>query len=444
LEGKPVFKVKGKTLIVSFEEALKSNVTYTFSFGDGVVDITERNPAENLTYVFSTGRELDSLQLSGSVLNEFTGEPVKGARVMLYRDDSDSLPLTTRPYYATRTNQEGLFNFTYLKAGNYKVFALLEDNSNYLYDDFSESFAFLDTLISLKADTTLGKLHMSTAQDTAQYLRSYRADETGFMRCALNLPLSASAQITPVNTSDSAAWYAEGDSLFIWWTSTPLTLVALQDRGMTDTVEFETPEALEQVLQVVQRAPVSARSEDSLRIRFSRPIAAFNDAQLLVSCDSLPLDARLESTSNPFEALIAFNRESGKEYRFTLNPGAVVSREGWMTDTLSWKTIMHRDDFLGTLNINMDLPEEIKEPRLVLLRNGEQISIQSVESGISAFDRLIPGTYTLFVFDDRNNNYQWDAGDYFRQLQPERIWHFKQAIEVRSNWILDIDYIFSE
>jgi hypothetical protein len=92
----------------------------------------------------------------------------------------------------------------------------------------------------------------------------------------------------------------------------------------------------------------------------------------------------------------------------------------------------------------MDLPEEIKEPRLVLLRNGEQISIQSVESGISAFDRLIPGTYTLFVFDDRNNNYQWDAGDYFRQLQPERIWHFKQAIEVRSNWILDIDYIFSE
>jgi len=120
----PEFKVKGKKLIASITEELKPNTTYTLFFGNAIVDITEGNPKSNFEYVFSTGDVIDSLSVSGAVLQAFDLQPVENVLVMLYYDNNDtivldSLPLYVRPFYASKTNEFGEFRINNLKEGPY-------------------------------------------------------------------------------------------------------------------------------------------------------------------------------------------------------------------------------------------------------------------------------------------------------------------------------------
>ena len=153
LDNKPEFKIRGKSLIIEPQDKLKQNTTYTLFFGDAIKDITEKNPLLNYQYVFATGATLDSLTIKGKVLDAFNLQPeVEEVFVMLYLDINDtipfdSIPYFSRPYYIAKTDDNGNFQLKNLKIGNYKIFALKDANSNYLYDLPNEEIAFLDSLI---------------------------------------------------------------------------------------------------------------------------------------------------------------------------------------------------------------------------------------------------------------------------------------------------------
>ena len=148
MEEKPEIEVKGKNLLIKFKSDLLPDRTYTLNFGDALVDLNESNPFENFMYVFSTGDKLDSLQIAGIVSSAIDNKPVEGAAVMLYPEDTDSLPLTTLPTYLSISDETGQFNLKNLASGSYKIFALVDVNNNFLFDQAKESIAFLDTLIT--------------------------------------------------------------------------------------------------------------------------------------------------------------------------------------------------------------------------------------------------------------------------------------------------------
>jgi len=158
----PDFKAKGKTLVVKFKEELKENTTYSIFFGDAVVDITEKNPLKENTYIFSTGDNVDSMSMEGKVINAIDLQPVEEVFVMLYKKNSnsilldddnkntipvDSLPLTVKPFYLSKTDENGQFRFNGLANEEYFIFALKDQNSNYIYDQPTEEIAFLDSLV---------------------------------------------------------------------------------------------------------------------------------------------------------------------------------------------------------------------------------------------------------------------------------------------------------
>ena len=72
LDKQPEYKVRKKSLHIILPDSLEKNTTYTINFGKGLVDYNEGNPIVNYNYVFSTGPELDSLSVAGSVKNAFT------------------------------------------------------------------------------------------------------------------------------------------------------------------------------------------------------------------------------------------------------------------------------------------------------------------------------------------------------------------------------------
>ena len=153
LSEQPDFKVKGKSLQVKFNEPLKPNTTYSVYFGDAIVDITEKNPLSNYTYIFSTGDYVDSLSMQGEVIDAFNLEPIEDAFVMLYKNNNDtlpfdSLPLAVKPYYLSKTDENGKFMFHGLADEKYMLFALNDLNRSYIFDQPGEGIAFLDSLVS--------------------------------------------------------------------------------------------------------------------------------------------------------------------------------------------------------------------------------------------------------------------------------------------------------
>ncbi len=144
---KPEIKAKGKSLEIIFKDSLQPDRTYAINFGDAIVDLNESNPLKNFQFVFSTGSTIDSLQASGRVVMALDGKPAEDIQVMLYSGSADSLPLKTIPLYISRTDKEGRFTLRNLAEGSYKIFALKDGNSNFMFDLVTESVGFQDSLI---------------------------------------------------------------------------------------------------------------------------------------------------------------------------------------------------------------------------------------------------------------------------------------------------------
>lgn len=165
----PKSRVRGKSVLVSFEEPLDSNTTYTLSFPDAIVDNNEGNVFPGYTYVFSTGDSIDSLMLTGVVRDCNSLKPLKGMTVMLYKDLADSAVLTSRPYAVTKTDDWGFFCIRNIGDTDFRLYAVKDDNGNNIYNpDENELIGFVDTLIRPKTavNDSLPELQHFDMKDT--------------------------------------------------------------------------------------------------------------------------------------------------------------------------------------------------------------------------------------------------------------------------------------
>ena len=158
LERIPKVTTKLKKLIFEFpeEEILKEDATYSINFGEAVKDLTEGNPVPDFKFIFSTGDFIDSLKVEGSIIDAITGDAVEGALYMLYDNLADSVVQTEKPFYFGKTDSEGKFLIENIKAGNYKGFALEDQDLNYLFNIPSERIGFsMDTIVVKEDSVTL-------------------------------------------------------------------------------------------------------------------------------------------------------------------------------------------------------------------------------------------------------------------------------------------------
>lgn len=145
----PNIRAAGKRVKIDLYDSLQANTTYTVDFSDAIVDNNEGNPLGKYTYSFSTGAEIDTMEVSGTVLNAENLEPVKGILVGLHHADStfhDSLFQTAPLVRVARTNGSGQFTVKGVKPGAYRAFALQDMDGNYFFSQKSEVVAF-DTIV---------------------------------------------------------------------------------------------------------------------------------------------------------------------------------------------------------------------------------------------------------------------------------------------------------
>ncbi|WP_340111545.1 Ig-like domain-containing protein [Maribellus mangrovi] len=152
LSKRPTIRTKSKTLIIQFNEDLKDSVTYSLDFKNSLVDNNEKNPIENMRFLFSTGPELDTLRIAGQVVDAFNMEPIEKGLVLLQRNLHDSAVFKVIPDYIARTDEEGMFLMDNIAGGEYRLFALNDMNSDMMYNEGAEEIAFADDLIVPRAE----------------------------------------------------------------------------------------------------------------------------------------------------------------------------------------------------------------------------------------------------------------------------------------------------
>jgi len=266
LEEKPVVRLKNKSIIIDFETELRDSTTYTMNFGQSVADNNEGNVLENYEFVFSTGNYIDSLGLTGTLVNAFDLKILEDpVTIMLYDTIYDSIPYLEIPVYIGKTSKEGVFSINNMKPGIYKVFGLKDGNYNFLYDLPDESISFLDTAVMLMPDFIAGlmdssvlysdtipvdsaRINMldSTAtsldtllatragkysifvdlvlfqeDNTTQYLSEYKRPDPRKLEFYFNRPLVDTLFTEPLNFDTPPDWYIRenfvvGDTLVYW------------------------------------------------------------------------------------------------------------------------------------------------------------------------------------------------------------------------------------
>lgn len=139
-------KALGRRIVVNFMDTLLDSTTYNIDFTDAIADNNEGNKLKGFSYCFSTGDHLDSLQLSGIVIDAENLNPVPNIYVGIH-SDLDDTAFTSIPFKRiSLTDENGHFSIRNVSPGKYHLFALADIASNFYHDMPNERIAFIDSV----------------------------------------------------------------------------------------------------------------------------------------------------------------------------------------------------------------------------------------------------------------------------------------------------------
>ena len=278
MSEKPEVVLYGKYIRIKLPEDPVPGYTYTMSFGETIVDNNENNKMGFFEYVFSTSDRIDSLTLTGRVLEAFTGNaPAQkegtDIKVMLYNDIRDSIPYLERPAYIARADAYGFFEFNHLRADTFMLFVLEDVGDDMLFGVPDERIAFMDTLVIIDdaclrseaeadlfhTDSVRAKtpemvphrldLYLFQEEKSRQYRTSYNRPEPNRLVYTFNMPLDSLPGIALVDTVIEPApflpFLSAGRDTVTYWildttlVTTPMLRVALTSPVTVDSLKMK-------------------------------------------------------------------------------------------------------------------------------------------------------------------------------------------------------------
>lgn len=498
MDDEPEIDTRGKSVVIDIADTLLPNTTYSFYFADAIVDLHESNPIQNFEYVFSTGPVLDSMQVSGRVVNARNYKPVADVFVMLYKEHTDSVPMKKTPFYLSKTASNGEFTLSNLAREKYKLFALQDKNSNYLFDLPNERIAFSDSLITptevsvkklfnkldtASADTTivsdtLQLVNDTTARTAAMHadsliMRMFRERDTvikvttaklegdKYLNFGFNLPVD-SLEIEPIKPIWQTGWsirewMEDRDSLLLWlkdFTSDSLVL-DISANTLRDTLTFTNFKSdskgtknVSDPNKLVLKPDLKGNAQplkEPLKIVFNHPVIN------TFTQDSLFLFSTTDTTTVGFrktalrEITINHTWKEAVSYKLLIPDSTATSIYGIGNDStmVTFRTKSLKD--YGNLKVNI-ITDSIHSDRqyvVTLLTKDEKTRLESFEVNTDtslSMQLLDPGMYKMKGFIDRNKNGRWDSGLYLENEQPEKVFYYPGTLEIIGNWDVEYDW----
>lgn len=479
----PKSKIQGKSLIVTIDDTLKANTTYTINFTDALADNNEGNPYPGYTYVFTTGDHIDSLGITGVVQDCNDLSPVKGATVLLYRNLADSAVFLERPYAAAKTDDWGFFIIPFIEDTLYRLYAIKDEGNNNIYDPDADLIAFVDSLVRpvmvisdtlrefMKYDMTdtLGcrarrteyELNLFRESTSKQYIKNKVrvSDRAAYITFASADAWIDSLWITGYQPDRIITQFnMKQDSLEIWINDrgpVPDTLNLYVNYRKTDTLGNKVP-TLERVklfqegkkkaktayeaqkniqhTDTICNFTASARPETveqkGFELEFTLPVIS----EMFDSVKLFSVNPRQQESVEKFKVvrdsmnirkyaiLPQLNYLPGYEYILKIPQNCFHDINGYGNDSLEVKVSLPVDDALSSLNLVL---KDVGSKFIVdLLDEGmrEPLRTYIITSDCTlSFPYLKEGKYAIRISDDGNDNSIVDTGNLLEHKQPEKV-----------------------
>ena len=485
LEKTPKHKIQGKSVVIYFESDLDSNKTYSIDVTNAIADNNEGNMFPGYTLVFSTGDRIDSMMVTGIVQDCNTLQPLKGAKVMLYKDHADSAVFLKRPDAAVKTDEWGFFCLRNIQDTVYRMYAIIDENNNNKYEAETEKVAFIDTLIRpvVQVADSLPELQKYDMKDTVNCLARKTEYELNIFKEKPTKQMIVNKERIGERTAyiTFMAPYAQIDSL--WFKGIPQEKVITQFNLVQDSLEIwindpkEQPDTLFLNVKYMKTDTLGLLNSFTEEIKLTKPkkgIAAKSSRKDIKKEDTtavFTIDAKPENVeqygfiiefkyplveslfdSLGFRMVNPKQQESIGRYkveRDSLNLRKYIVRpsekllpgyeyylkvphrrfkdiNGFYNDSSEVKVVLPNDDKLSTMSLVMS---DVRNKYIVDLLNEKRDNVLRtyiIDSDQTlTFPYLRAGKYSIRITEDLNRNGLVDTGNLLEHKQPEKVRFYK-------------------
>lgn len=493
-QKQPEITSYNKKLSVVFLEDLQDSTTYTIQFGNAIVDNNEKNPLKDYTFSFATGNRIDTLEISGTMVNAADLNPVSGILVGIHAELDDSL-FTTKPFMRIgKTDENGKFTIKNIREGKYRIFGLNDVSRDYMFQA-GEGLAMTDSILiptvrlEEQCDTiwrdsvTIDSIHTYIGptyypnnvvlryfkeSKIRQYFVKGERKEPHVFRLYFGAPADSLPIIKPLGDIDWTKKLfvqpnATLDTLTYWITDTLIS--------KTDTLQFEmtylkTDSLYElhpqtDTVSVIYRKPrigSKVKKEEpaivfmSFKTNIANAFELYNPITLTMGTPLQSYDTakiRLQEiidtirTTLPlkFEALdsigmsfsIPYTWEPEHQYELQVDSMAFVDIYGNHNDTYTGKFKIRSLEEYSKLIVKL---ENYNPKAIIQMLDTKDAVVRTLPASPegAVFEYLKPTDYYLRLFIDENGDGKWTTGDFTKKLQPEEVYYYPSKLTLRANW----------
>lgn len=493
----PIVKANARVLTVSIQDDLQDSTTYSILFGNAIVDLNEKNPLPNYTFSFATGPEIDTLQVSGKLIKAENLDPMPGILVGLHKNLHDTAILRDQFTRVAKTDDEGRFTIQNIKAGKYKLYALLDLDRDFRYQP-GEEVAFYDSIVipeikmvqqtdtlwkdsvtidTIKTESKLTYLpnnlllKLFKENRKRQYLVKSERPAEKYFNLFFNDKQDSLPKIEPLNFDVDTRFLIQKterlDSLVYWM---PDSMVYRQDTLKMAVTYLKSDSVFQLVsttdtLNLILRKPrITGKSKTNevkpvVPLTYKSNLAGsfdiysdiwleFEEPLVSVLTEKIKLVHKVDTVLKPIDFswlpmdsirrkfAIRYAWKPQESYELQIDSAAFVSIYERTTPA---QTIPFKIKSLDEYSAMKIVLQEFDSLAVLQVLDAKETVIQTQRAKVKGnlFEYLKPGEYFVRLFIDTNRNGIWDPGDLGKRLQPEPVYYFNKKLTLRANWELE-------
>jgi len=390
---------------------------------------------------------------------------------MLYDKTYDSIPYKETPFYISKTDESGAFTFSNVKKGKFKLFALKDGNSNFIFDQPNEMIAFSDSLISpqpidtAKTDSlrknSIYNLYLFEEAPSKQRLLKKYASRYGKLTLIFGKPVE-NLSIKPLTKNLPSSWNLEEfnntkDTISLWLKNPDLDTLTMQiddNNVILDTAEISLVKkkvkqnrGKDEIKDIGIHATISNNGVFDFYRPFkmisSAPVSEYNFKKIILTENKDTVKANFVFTDSiKRNILMEYKWKEKTPYSLFVPPGTFKDMFGKLNDTLKIHFTTTSASDYGNIKLTLKSLKLTCNLIVQLVTETDAVVQEkfSAPNDIIKFDYVSPGNYKIKIICDKNNNKKWDTGIYLKKIQPEEVFYYPSDINVKPNWDVDLDF----
>ena len=436
-----------KYLLIKWDDTLQANTTYSFNFGNAIVDNNEGNALKYYNFAFSTGDKIDDLYISGEVksliANKETKTEEKNLVVGLYQV-KDTMNYRQKPYYITKADPDGYFELNYLSPGKYRILAFEDTNANSVFDAGKENVGFLKDEIVLDQSISGLKINLYPSKKTLKYVEMKENPGGILMTFEGNPEMVKVLSLTEKLQDYKVTHTAKSDSVNIWFDAKKQNIGIAQSENLKfsydngakkDTVSIFYRYNTKNEMTVSNSKGSLLPPNQGFAITSNYFIDKIQPEKWTLVSDSIKQDFTAKiSENNPYEIQVKSAFKEGKKYSLTVPKETVSSFYESIQKSYRFDFEGDKTENYGTLTITIENPPTHIFWLQMLNESGDVIYSKYGKESQITFNSLKPGKYQLRILVDNNENGIWDTADFANGEFAEDVYILDKKIDIRPLW----------